>query len=280
MKIVYITEEQQNIFDYLMPETEEERKEKFFALGGVYEGLPIGAVRAKISNERAVLDWVYVAEPYRKRGFGRLLVQKLCSILEKNRVEYVEFDAVLKEEGIRSFFEKSGFILSSEPDVFFANKKVSMEQSSVVRLFSQKSRRDIMKMSDFSEIHLRRFEAYIGRSELGNHALKGAGVLGDCSFASMKEKEIQGGLIASGYGTDLCIDLVYSESRDTAVLLELLGSVFDYIKEKGSWVERVLFYAANDKIVSIAKHILGDCLESIPGPVHGLNWLGEEKAEV
>ena len=70
-------------------------------------GILIYSVRTWPEDEkRAVLEWIYVAEPYRRRGVGRMLVREFMNCARDNGISIVMADLMPDE----SYRELAGFL--------------------------------------------------------------------------------------------------------------------------------------------------------------------------
>ena len=83
----------------------------------------VGFLYAKIvSREWCILDNLVVKEEFREHGVGSLLLQDLCEILKKKKVNYLQLLEDIHHKKTREFWKKKGF--KEEKKFIWADKKI------------------------------------------------------------------------------------------------------------------------------------------------------------
>lgn len=258
IKIGLVGSESREEFAALAPMPQVMDDSDVIIYGAVCEGYAAGMAVYSIYRQSAELRWIYVAPEYRRKGVATKLVEAFSKQAAKAGIETVNLvycQETIKGEEFPSFLEANGFVMLPSKGAY------DIPLSQVLKV-------DNPKMQKIDVSHVKRMDTIDDKMALSLKKLlnemaasgfmaKGNFIAKELSFVFVQDSVVTGCLLASQRGRKISIDLLLNNSKETNVL-SLMMALAKEAKARMRDYDSVLFYAANPKVLQLAKYLFGD----------------------
>ena len=237
-------------------------------LGAIEDDRPVGAAVLEADGQVSRLISIYVERPYRKRGVGAALVQKLSDFSKESGFVAMETEFTSTQD-LQGFFEQAGFKLFSGNEVLY----LPMDQvinTNRFHSFLEKadSRLHCVPFSGLTPGRL--FVAYQKLGLLYDNSIE---VVRDLSALLMTGDDQPVGLITlQRSGEDLIITELKSGEYGYGGYSVLFGFLYNRLKDKQGRDLAIGFIGADDDKLALVSEIAGDLIEFEQGETifHGV----------
>ena len=275
MNISFIRGKQKKNFLPLVIDENVVYKKNCIMLGAVENDSPVGVMVMMLDSGIITLNWIFVEEKHRHKGIGSALINAAAVMSKELKLLAIKFDTYAWSEGLQSFFEKNDFIVCEEMPMYVISRKIAVADDRFKNIVGKATNKDIYPIGKLSVIEMKELRLFLQKDILGAQTLEGSKINYKASFAHKnKDGRIDACLISSQYDGDVCVDFIQSMQGGERVLIALIRTLFLYIKEDYNAVERIVFYAANQKIYDLANTLFPNMLVTEAGPIYG--FLGIE----
>jgi len=90
--------------------------ENVFALGIVEDGKPAGILVSYVFLDEIAIQWMYVAEEFRRKGIASKLVQAIIFTAKKSNVSDIYMTFIKDELAVEAILKKNGFTVHKNPN--------------------------------------------------------------------------------------------------------------------------------------------------------------------
>ena len=264
MELGYIPAQELDVFhSLLLPEVADAigRGEPLTALALTEDEVAVGAAAGYLEEHYFLLRSLYVAPEYRRRGGGRMLVEKLAELIRPYTDTLRAPFTVTKEEHetLAPFFTALGFEEEADDgrNIYFAPLGKTAESS----FFSAPAKPFGTRLSELSEGALSLLEkaAFASEAPLPDDGLRSADR--EVSAASFNGSEPQAlVLFERSQSGALSLSAAWSVSRDPAVLPALLRSAMAYARAKYPPETPLLAQAVNPASAALVRALMPDAV--------------------
>lgn len=245
----------------LLPETARalERGEPLTALGLTEGRVALGAAAGYLAGRRFRVTSLYVAPDYRRRGGGRLLIEKLVLLCRFGADSLVlRFTATEEEHHtLPPFLEHMGFF--EEDDHGENLYQIKLEQVARTDFFSARGARRGVPFAQLSQEVLSGGEraALVAQAPIPEGGLNGGQVDREVSMAHLENGRIQAYVVCdTSWSGGLTLSALWSQSQDNMVLPGLLRSALSAAVEKYPPDTALVMQAVNQRSAALLRTLL------------------------
>ena len=259
MDLTRITHENIEYFEHLMPDyiIEDPDIVRLGVINDSSEASCAGAVG--ISNDFAVIRWLYTDENHRGEGCGSELVNEIVKLAEEMNLKGVMADFTSHDEYVDTFFEDNNFVVDKNGGIFAVPMEDVLYSPEMEKLLEQRDRlrcgiRCENKAARNSLLQFMK-ENDIDMSMAKNMSPKYTVIKTD------ENGRVTGCIISSESGSDdLAIEYFINTASPTAVM-ELIAGLYDALIENDRIYGDFIFADDEGSGISLMEKLIGDSID-------------------
>ncbi len=215
------------------------------------------------------LDYIYVDPDHRRNGVGKSLVN---DILEKTEAVAIHVNFPDSSQDLYGFFEKLGFALAPEANIYRIPIKVFLNSELLQRAVRSKGKGKISGLDGLLDKQKKLLDDGILRSGVELSVGDEADYDNSFSLVSINEENNspQAAILCSRQADDIVVKLLYSSANDPAVLSGLFKALYEGIDKEGLLDANLTFVTSVDSIESMVQKMAGPAAKPVGMMVNGM----------
>ena len=225
------------------------------ALGVIVDGEAAGAGVFSLEDNIAVIDSIYVLEPFRRKKVASFLLGDVCETFRESGAGSI-LAYYQENEELTLFLENAGFTcIQTDPvNSFLARNLLGTKQA--VKFFESKIPEGIVRVSELKKTERNKLEKM-----LTDAGYDGTGILEECdpkiSYAYMKDNNPAGVITSRMTGEDFYVTFFYSGlQKNMETFSALMISFVKLLFSEASDNARVYYIGQNPGITEMLDKLL------------------------
>ena len=191
-----------------------------------------GILMAHVEENEAVVDWLYVDEPFRRQGGGRAMLQLLIQAVEESEEpDGVSMFFTQDNKGVGGFLKACGFMVALHE----GSRGFSTTLGAFPRLpATGEPQAEILPIGDVPESERKRFAALLNDSVLPIVAIPTPFAFSDYrpeSCVCLEKGIIRGLVLLQGDASGLSIPWIFNDSTDPSAFVAAINESMRRLKE-------------------------------------------------
>ena len=257
MQLTGIGEENLRIFRMLMSGLSLEDHD--LALGAIEDNEAAGVALFNKLGDALMLDYIYVARPFRRRGIGKALVEEALSGSAGIKSVAVHVNYPEQAQDLHLFFKALGFVLFRDGISWTVPMSTILASDAFQKLISSDFKAEVKPISGLSLKELNMLKKEMEASDFDPDILDDRRVSEELCFAARDKKTGRpvACLITEQEGNDTVILFIINFSRDASRLVDLFRKFKEAAEREGITGNMLHFVTMDERMEALARSLTG-----------------------
>ena len=257
MELTGIGSENEAAFSHLMPGID--IRDCRVAVGAIEEGRAAGVALYNDLDEALILDYIFVAEEYRRRGIGTALIEDFLEEIKDSGAAALHVNYPEKEKALHGFFSSLGFLLYRDGDCYRVSLKKLLKSERLNRLLKAEPKHLVCPVRELSKTEKQVLKNAMREQNLDENILDSEGLTAGLCLASLDDqKKPVACILGRVHKKEIAILYLVNFSKDPMMLTELLRVFRDAVMEVSYRDSELIFVTMDDKMKRFAEILLED----------------------
>ena len=239
------------------------------AVGAIVDDTAVGVCIFEITDDILFLDYIYVAEKYRRNGIASAMVNGFLHEVASAQPAAIHVNFPESLQDVLGLIESLHFKIFRDGTAYVADSKDFLSSDSVKKLMSRDVKSRVIHITDMTPIQMRKLETLLEKENLYSDMAKDPSLSQDLSIIILNEKgDPRSCLLAKEAAGYVVIHCLVNFGRDSYALMDILNVFSKLVEKKYKDGCKIYYVTMNEKTQGFAEKMIGDeNLISMIGPV-------------
>ncbi len=255
MELTGIGNENAAAFQKLLPELS--LSDYTVAIGAIEDGHAAGVALYNVLADALILDYIFVAEEYRRRGIGEALVLDFLEEIYDSGAAALHVNYPEKEKELHAFFLGLDFLLFRDGTAYRLPVDKLINSKPLKKLLKTPQKHTVIPVNRLSQDELQVLQTAMIGQNLDETVLDDQSLTPELSLASMDEKGTPAAcILAQKKNHEIAVIYLVNTSTNPMQLVDLLRAWRDVLMETVQEEDELVFVTMDNKMKLFVEKLL------------------------
>ncbi len=256
MELTGIGIENMDAFAWLMPGMALENYR--VAIGAIEDERAVGVALYNDLGDALMLDYLYVAEEYRRRGIGTALIEDFLEEIKDTGAAALHVNYPELSEELHKFFLKLGFKLYRDGISYRASVKSFLSSKSLKKLLGTSSKNKVVPVAELNKNERQLLKRSMDKENLDPTTLDDRALSRSLSLATLSKSGDAPAacILCQRIPGTITILYMVNFSHDASQLIDIMRALKEAIVKEGYEDDELLFVTMSEEMEKFVKGIV------------------------
>jgi GNAT superfamily N-acetyltransferase len=255
MELTGIGNENAAAFQKLLPELS--LSDYTVAIGAIEDGHAAGVALYNVLADALILDYIFVAEEYRRRGIGEALVLDFLEEIQDSGAAALHVNYPEKEKDLHAFFLALDFLLFRDGTAYRLRVERLLQSKPLAKLLKVPGTHTVIPVSRLKEVDRQVLKTAMIGQNLDETALDDRSLTPALSLASMDEKGMPAAcILVQKVKHEIAVIYLVNFSPNPMQLVDLLRAFKAAIMDIAQIDDEFVFVTMDDRMKLFVEKLL------------------------